>query len=212
MPEHEIRTSVLPVTGEARRLLKLPAFRTVIVVSALVYGSHALYDAFAVIRWSAAGLDASTISILWAEAVAAEVAVFFLIGPWLIDRIGARGAAVVAALAGVVRWSGMSSTSSVLLLSLLQPLHGLTFALLHLACMRVLGIVVPAGVAATAQTLYAFGAGLVTAALTSLSGTLYVRYGSVAFFFMAMLCLIALPFAWYGLRDHAVQRRQPVNP
>ena len=191
--------------------LKLPAFRTVIVVSALVYGSHALYDAFAVIRWSGAGLDASTISILWAEAVAAEVAVFFLIGPWLIDRIGARGAAAVAALAGVVRWSGMSSTNSVLLLSLLQPLHGLTFALLHLACMRVLGIVVPVGAAATAQTLYAFGAGLVTAVLTSLSGTLYVRYGGVAFLSMATLCLIALPFAWYGLPNHADQRRLSVN-
>ena len=211
MPEHESRTSVVPVTGEACRLLKLPAFRTVIVVSALVYGSHALYDAFAVIRWSGAGMDAWTISILWAEAVAAEVAVFFLIGPWLIDRIGARGAAVVAALAGVVRWSGMSSTNSVLLLSLLQPLHGLTFALLHLACMRVLGIVVPVGAAATAQTLYAFGAGLVTAVLTSLSGTLYVRYGGVAFLSMATLCLIALPFAWYGLPNHADQRRLSVN-
>src|SRR4029453_15979525 len=100
MPEHEIRTSVLPVTGEAPRPLKLPAFTTVFVVSASVYGSHALYDAFAVIRWSGAGLDASTISILWAEAVAAEVAVFFLIGPWLIDRIGTRGAGVVAAPGG----------------------------------------------------------------------------------------------------------------
>src|SRR4029453_6881873 len=107
MPEHEIRTSVLPVTGEARRLLKLPAFRTVIVVSALVYGSHALYDAFAGIRWSGGGLDASTISILWAEAVAAEVAVFFLIGPWLIDRIGTRGAGVVAGPAGGGRWAGV---------------------------------------------------------------------------------------------------------
>ena len=164
------------------------------------------------IRWSGAGLDASTISILWAEAVAAEVAVFFLMGPWLIDRIGARGAAVVAAVAGVVRWSGMSLTNSVLLLFLLQPLHGLTFALLHLACMRALGNVVPVGVAATAQTLYAFGAGLVTAVLTSLSGTLYVRYGSVAFLSMATLCLIAAPYAWYGLPDHAMQRRTSLNP
>ena len=102
--------------------------------------------------------------------------------------------------------------SSVLLLSLLQPLHGLTFALLHLACMRVLGIAVPAGVAATAQTLYAFGAGLVTAVLTSLSGTLYVRYGGVAFLSMATLCLIALPFAWYGLPNRADQRRMLVSP
>ena len=97
--------------------------------------------------------------------------VFFLIGPWLINRIGVRGAAVLAAIAGIVRWSFIGFTNSVLLLSLLQPLHGLTFALLHLACMRVLGTVVPAGLAATAQALYAFGAALVTAILMFFAGT-----------------------------------------
>jgi PPP family 3-phenylpropionic acid transporter len=190
-----------PVASKVHELLKLPPFRAVIVVSALVYGSHALYDAFAVIRWSAAGLQAPLISALWAEAVAAEVIVFFVIGPWLLDRLGARGAAVLAAIAGIVRWSAMGFTNSILPLSLLQPLHGFTFALLHLACMRVVGNVVPPGVAATAQALYAFGAGLVTAALTSLSGTLYASYGGLAFLSMAALCVVALPFAWWGLAN-----------
>jgi PPP family 3-phenylpropionic acid transporter len=188
------------VTG-VRRLLELAAFRTVIIVSALVYGSHALYDAFAVIRWSHAGLDASTISILWAEAVAAEVVVFFLVGPWLIDRLGPRGSAVLAAIAGFIRWSVMGFTNSILLLAVLQPLHGLTFALLHLACMRVMARTVPIGMAATAQALYAFGAGLVLAAITSLSGTLYASFGGPAFLAMAALCIIALPFAWRGLAN-----------
>ena len=187
--------------AEVRGLLKLSPFRVVIAVSALVYGSHALYDAFAVIRWSAAGLPASVISVLWAEAVAAEVLVFFLIGPWLLDRLGVRGAAVLAAVAGIVRWSATGFTNSILVLAVLQPLHGLTYALLHLACMRIIGNVVPPGVAATAQALYAFGAGLVTAALTSLSGTLYATYGGPAFLSMAALCVIALPFAWWGLAD-----------
>ena len=207
-----VATALLPRTApqperhdlaaaEVRGLLKLSPFRIVITVSALVYGSHALYDAFAVIRWSAAGLPASVISVLWAEAVAAEVLVFFLVGPWLLDRLGVRAAAVLAAAAGIVRWSAMGFTNSILVLAILQPLHGLTFALLHLACMRVIGNVVPPGVAATAQALYAFGAGLVTAALTSFSGTLYATYGGQAFLSMAALCVIALPFAWWGLAD-----------
>jgi MFS transporter, PPP family, 3-phenylpropionic acid transporter len=200
-PDLQPRPDASAVVFEVRGLLKLSPFRTVIVVSALVYGSHALYDAFAVIRWSNAGLEPSVISVLWAEAVAAEVIVFFLVGPWLLDRLGARAAAVLAAVAGIIRWSVMGFTNSVLLLSVLQPLHGLTFALLHLACMRVMGNVVPPGVAATAQAFYAFGAGLVTAALTSLSGTLYASYGGLAFLSMAALCIIALPFAWYGLAD-----------
>jgi PPP family 3-phenylpropionic acid transporter len=200
-PDPESHAGTMLATTEVRGLLKLSPFRVVIVVSALVYGSHALYDAFAVIRWSAAGLPAPVISMLWAEAVAAEVIVFLLIGPWLLDRLGVRGAAVLAAVAGIVRWSAMGFTNSVLLLSALQPLHGLTFALLHLACMRVIGNVVPPGLAATAQAIYAFGAGLVTAALTSLSGTLYATYGGPAFLSMAALCLVALPFAWWGLAD-----------
>jgi MFS transporter, PPP family, 3-phenylpropionic acid transporter len=199
--EPDAHADTARAAAKVRGLLELSPFRVVIVVSALVYGSHALYDAFAVIRWSAAGLSAPVISVLWAEAVAAEVIVFLLIGPWLLDRLGVRGAAVLAAVAGIVRWSAMGFTNSVLLLSVLQPLHGLTFALLHLACMRVIGNVVPPGVAATAQALYAFGAGLVTAALTWLSGTLYATYGGSAFLSMAALCVVALPFAWWGLAD-----------
>jgi PPP family 3-phenylpropionic acid transporter len=200
-PGPDPRADTAPAATKVRGLVELSPFRVVIVVSALVYGSHALYDAFAVIRWSAAGLSAPVISVLWAEAVAAEVIVFLSIGPWLLDRLGVRGAAVLAAVAGIVRWSAMGFTNSVLLLSVLQPLHGLTFALLHLACMRVIGNVVPPGVAATAQALYAFGAGLVTAALMSLSGPLYATYGGSAFLSMAALCVSALPFAWWGLAD-----------
>jgi PPP family 3-phenylpropionic acid transporter len=200
-PDPEPRAGTALAAAKVRGLLKLSAFRVVIVVSALVYGSHALYDAFAVIRWSAAGLPAPVISVLWAEAVTAEVVVFFLVGPWLLDRLGVRGAAVVSAVAGIVRWSAMGYTNSILLLSILQPLHGLTFALLHLACMRVIGNVVPSGVAATAQALYAFGAGVVTATLTSVSGTLYATYGGPAFLAMAVLCVVALPFAWWGFAD-----------
>ena len=182
-----------------RELFGMPQFRIVIAVSALVFGSHAMHDAFSVIRWSNAGLDASAISVLWSEAVAAEVIVFFVIGPALLDRIGARGAAALAAVAGIIRWSIAGVTTSVLLLAMIQPLHGLTFALLHLACMRIMGNLVPTCLAATAQSTYAFGSGLTTAALTLLSGTLYARYGGASFFPMAALCAVALPFAWFGL-------------
>jgi PPP family 3-phenylpropionic acid transporter len=88
-----------------------------------------------------------------------------------------------------------------LMLSILQPLHGLTFALLHLACMRMMVTLVPASLAATAQAFYALGSGFVTAALTLLSGTLYARYGGAAFFPMALLCGVALPFAWFGFAN-----------
>jgi MFS transporter, PPP family, 3-phenylpropionic acid transporter len=189
------------VASEVQRLLGIARFRILILVSALIYGSHAMHDAFAVIRWSNAGIDTFVISVLWSEAVAAEVMVFFLIGPALLNRFGARGAAALAAAAGIVRWSIAAMTSSVMVLAILQPLHGLTFALLHLACMRMMGSLIPTHLAATAQALYAFGSGVVTAALTLLSGFFYASYGGGAFLAMALLCGLALPLAWFGFSD-----------
>jgi PPP family 3-phenylpropionic acid transporter len=186
------------VASEVRRLLGIAQFRILIVVSALIYGSHAMHDAFAVIRWSNAGIDTFVISLLWSEAVAAEVMVFFLIGPAVLNRFGARGAAALAAAAGIMRWSIAAMTNSVMVLAILQPLHGLTFALLHLACMRMMGRFIPAHLAATAQTLYAFGSGAVTAALTLFSGFFYASYGGAAFLAMALLCGLASPLAWFG--------------
>ena len=55
------------------------------------------------------------------------------------------GAMALAAAAGVLRWSVMAQTTDLVALALVQPLHGLTFALLHLACMRVIVQIVPAG-------------------------------------------------------------------
>src|SRR3954463_10917930 len=86
------------------------------------------------------------------------------------------------------------------LLGLVQPLHGLTFALLHLACMRLIVQVVPIRLAATAQSIYGtLCVGLATALLILASGMLYERMGGHAFLLMAALCLLALPLCT-GLR------------
>jgi PPP family 3-phenylpropionic acid transporter len=201
VPRAAMRTARSTAATAVNLLVRISRFRMVILVSALVFGSHAMHDSFAVIRWSHAGIATSVISLLWSEAVVSEVFVFLLVGPALLDRFGPRGAAVLAAAAGIVRWSVAGLTTSVLLTSLIQPLHGLTFALLHLACMRMMRTLIPTSVAASAQALYAFGSGLVTAALTFLSGTLYASYAGAAFFPMAALCLLALPFAWFGFAE-----------
>ena len=131
----------------------LPRFRYLVLV-ALILGSHAMHDAFAVIRWSAAGVSPATVSVLWSESVAAEVLVFFLIGPAVVTWLTPAGALAVAALAGVLRWTVMAQSTEVMALALVQPLHGITFALLHLACMRVLARTVPQGLEGTAQAIY----------------------------------------------------------
>ncbi len=177
-------------------LLRLPLYRRVIFVAALILGSHAMHDSFAVIRWEAAGIDPSTIGVLWSTSVAAEVVVFFFIGRPLLDRIGPARAAMLAAAAGIVRWAVMAETAWLPALAVAQPLHGLTFALLHLTCMRLLALCVPGHLEATALTVYGtVGIGLPTALLIIGSGQLYSHFGAIGFWAMAALCATALPLA-----------------
>src|SRR5690242_9067104 len=114
-------------------LLRIRVYRRILVAAALLWSSHALHDAFSVIRWRSAGIDFFTISALWSESVLSEVVMFLLIGPRLVQRIGPSGSMVLACVAGVIRWTVAAFTTSPGLLACIQPLHGLTFALFHLA-------------------------------------------------------------------------------
>ena len=69
-------------------LLRLPAFRRLMIVAMLVLGSHAMHDGFAVIRWTAAGIGPVASSLLWSESVVGEVVVFFAIGPLAVAKLG----------------------------------------------------------------------------------------------------------------------------
>jgi PPP family 3-phenylpropionic acid transporter len=196
IPELPHETGRAPAGGTLA-LLRIARFRNLVLAAALILGSHAMHDAFAVIRWTSAGVSASSASMLWALAVLAEVVVFFFAGPALIARLTPAGAIALAALAGMLRWAVMAQTAALPALVLVQPLHGITFALLHLACMRLIAGMVPAGLEATAQAIYAtVGIGAATALLTFLSGFLYAQGGARAFWVMCALCAAALPVAW----------------
>ncbi|MGL3108087.1 MULTISPECIES: hypothetical protein [unclassified Bradyrhizobium] len=75
-----LQTAPFFPASELQALLRISRFRIVLVVTAFVYGSHAVHDAFAVIRRSQADISTSAISFLWSEAVLAEVLVFMLAG------------------------------------------------------------------------------------------------------------------------------------
>jgi PPP family 3-phenylpropionic acid transporter len=178
-------------------LLRISRFRWLVLAAALVLGSHAMHDGFAVIRWKAAGIGPQVASVLWSESVAAEVLVFFVVGPPLLRRLSAAGAIALAAVAGALRWVVMAQSTHLLALALVQPLHGLTFALLHLACMGTLAKIVPAGLEGTAQAIYStLGVGGSIAVFTLISGRLYGLLGAQAFWVMAAVCVAALPVAF----------------
>jgi MFS transporter, PPP family, 3-phenylpropionic acid transporter len=184
------------IEGDWHILLREPAFVRMVLAAALVIGSHAMHDAFAIIRWRDAGISAAVSSMLWSESVGAEVLVFVLLGPWLLSLLGRSGALALAAGAAAVRWGVMAQTADVTAVALVEPLHGLTFALFHLGCMRIIADTVPS-IAGMAQAFYGtVGIGGATALSTILSGWLFARWGPAGFWGMAFLPCLAFPIIW----------------
>ena len=173
--------------------LRIVALRRLVLVSALIQGSHAFYYAFGTLHWQAAGLGAELIGALWATGVVAEIALFVW-GRGLVQRIGAVGLSVAAGLSGVVRWGATALTTEPLLLFPIQVLHAGTFGAQHLAAMIVLGRIAPQAQAGTAQALHAsLGGGLSIGLLTLISGPLYAAFGGGGFWAMAALCAAGVP-------------------
>ncbi|NKE43474.1 MFS transporter [Roseomonas frigidaquae] len=195
LPRLAPRAGRAPARGWAGFLapLRIPAVRRLMLVSALIQGSHALYYGFGTLHWQAAGLGAGLIGGLWAVGVLAEVALF-LWGRGLVARLGPVGLSLAAAAAGVLRWGITALTVDPWLLVPAQMLHAATFGMQHLATMAVLARVVPPAEAGTAQTLHAaLGVGLWMGLLALACGPLYAAAGGAGFWAMAGLCLLALP-------------------
>jgi PPP family 3-phenylpropionic acid transporter len=185
-------------TGGLWAPLAVPAFRRILLASALVQGSHAAYYAFATLHWQAAGLSAGFIGLLWALGVVAEV-LLFLRGGRLADRLGTRGLVLLAAGGGALRWAVTAASTEPLLLLLVQPLHAATFGAMHLAAMRAI-VALPPELSGRAQTLLAAGVGAATGLLMWASGPVYAAAGGAVFLAMAALCGVALGLALRGPR------------
>jgi PPP family 3-phenylpropionic acid transporter len=173
--------------------LRVVAIRRLILVSALIHGSHAFYYAFGTLHWRAVGLGDGLIGALWAFGVIVEIALF-LWGRDLVARLGPIGLALIASVGGVVRWTAMAFVTDPWLLFPLQILHAATFAAQHLAAIQVLARVVPPAQGGTAQTVHAaLGAGLPIGVLTLICGPLFAAFGGGGYVAMAVLCALAVP-------------------
>ena len=145
LPRNALDRPMAPRQADVRALFAAPGFLPLMALAALVMSSHALHDGFEVLRWEDGGIGPGAAGLLWSEGVLAEVVVFVVVGPALLRWLGPAGAAALAASAGVLRWSVTAVTAWLPAMALVEPLHGLTFALLHLACMQMLSVVAPAG-------------------------------------------------------------------
>ena len=164
-----------------------PAFLAIAAAASLIQASHAVYYGFSTLDWSAAGLSGRIIGALWAIGVVAEIVLFAVsarlsVGPGVLLTLGAAGA--------VVRWAAMAANPPVLLLPLLQCLHGLSFGATHMGAVQFLARAVPDRLAATAQGYLSVAIGIGMATFTALAGVLYGAYGARAYDAMALTALV----------------------
>lgn len=177
-------------------LLTKGVFLLFLAAASLNQASHTVYYAFSTIHWKAAGIADSTIGLLWAEGVIAEIALFAFSGR-AVRRIGPAGLLLIATGAAVLRWLVLGATTEVPLLALAQLLHGATFGCAHLGAMHMIQRAVPAGLAARAQGLYsAIAMGVAPGLMSPLTGRLYEALGGTSFLVMAVIGLGAAAMAW----------------
>ena len=98
------------------KLLKIKPFVWMLIAAALIQSSHAVVYSFSTIHWKSIGFSESLIGVLWAEGVLAEIILFQYSG-LVLYRISPTMLIVIAAAAGIIRWSIMGYTDFLPVLS-----------------------------------------------------------------------------------------------
>ncbi len=167
-----------------------------LVAASIGHASHAVYYTFATLNWQAAGLNPGVISGLWVVGVGCEIVLFFF--PSLIVRkVAPTALLLIGCATGVVRWLALAFISDPWMLVPFQALHAATFAVCHLAAMRLMSERVDSRLAARAQGVYsALVGGAVIGLATLVSGPLFAHWGGLAYLFSALLSATAVAAAW----------------
>lgn len=189
----------MPVTtaehdAERPKLTQLLRERPVIkflLLVAMIQGSHAAYYSFSSIYWKGAGYSEDIIGYLWSLGVVAEVAVFAL-SKRLFSGWSLRALFVVASLGVIVRWGLTASTTALLALVAIQLLHGVTFAMAHIAAIQYIQHSEQRKMVALQALYNAIPLGAFIALMTTLSGWGYEHWGANIFWAMAVMGVVAL--------------------
>ena len=145
-------------------------FVAVIVGASLIQASHAVLYGFVTLQWTNKGLDGTTIGLLWAIGVGAEILLFAVSGR-VIARFGAVEMILLGGIGAVLRWTAMAFDPATILLPLLQCLHGLSFGATHLGAMDALSQLAHRQGGATAQGDFSAVQGVTFAAAMGASGS-----------------------------------------
>lgn len=161
----------------------------------MVLAHMALYVFFS-LYLDALGHSKRVVGVLWAVAVAVEIAWFWWQGRWLSpDRL--HGWLAAAGLVAALRFGATAAFGSVFwVLLLAQASHAITFATQHTACVALVSRYFPGRLRSRGQALYSMGAyglsgivgGVLGAALSSRLGYAAVFWAAAASGLLSALC------------------------
>ncbi len=205
-PQAGDRGGAKPVSWrEAPYLLAKPVFLLALLSAGLTQGAHAVYYAFAYLRWSALGYSDLIIGLLWATGVVAEI--FVLVAAR--ELVRRRSPAILLCAGGAaaaIRWMLTAAEPPLAALFLIQTTHALTFAAAYLGAIEFIDRAVPVRLSNTAMTLMsATGVGAITGVATAAAGFIWAGAGPAAAYMVmaamgAVACALALIAAtrWDG--------------
>jgi PPP family 3-phenylpropionic acid transporter len=192
-------TSPMPITTQEEQterpklseiLREVPVIRFLALV-ALIQGSHAAYYSFSSIYWKEAGYSEDIIGYLWSLGVVAEVGIFAL-SKRLFSGWSLRLMFALASVGVMVRWGLTASTTALFALVMIQLLHGITFAVAHIAAIQYIQQSEQRKIVALQALYNAIPLGAVIALMTTLSGWGYENWGANVFWAMAAMGVLAL--------------------
>jgi PPP family 3-phenylpropionic acid transporter len=195
-------------------LLTSAPFLLFLAAASLNQAAHTVYYGFATIHWKSSGIEGDVIGYLWSEGVVAEILLFAFSGR-VVARLGPARLLLIAALAGILRWLVLGTTTALPALAVAQLLHAATFGCGHLGAMHFLNRAVAPGLSARAQGIFAgIAAGAAPGLMSLASGQLYEAFSGGAFLTMAAVSLASGLAAWLlarrwdgGLIDQGADRR-----
>jgi len=180
------------------QILQRPEVASILIVSFLVQLSHGAYYAFYTIQLSELGYDKTTISLLWALGVLAEIAVFFWMSQ-LFRRYTVRFLILMSIALTILRWGLVGFwADSMFWMLFAQLLHAASFGLFHAGAIFMIDIYFKGRNHGKGQAIFAASShglggalGMLLAGYTWTAGGAELAYGLSAImvitaFFMAL--------------------------
>lgn len=173
-------------------LVRAPELWLFLIAASAVQASHAVYYIFGTLHWTANGISSTIAGTLWATGVIVEILLFAYAGG-LAERIGPARLILIGAGAAVLRWAMTAFDPPLVILYLVQMLHGFTFGATHLGAMNFMRDAVPQRLSASVQALYAsVGLGIMMGLVSLGAGPLYRALEGKAYLAMALLGLLGV--------------------